>query len=78
MAPTISWTVFDGMGRRAAVASAREDMKASVEAYNLSVVTAVQEVENAMALYLSALKQVDALAEVVKQAKEAFDLFRPI
>ncbi len=74
VAPTISWTVFDGMGRRAAVASAREDMKASVEAYNLSVVTAVQEVENAMALYLSALKQVDALAEVVKQAKEAFDL----
>ena len=34
----------------------------------------MQEVENAMALYLSALKQVDALAEVVKQAKEAFDL----
>lgn len=74
VAPTVSWTVFDGLGRRAAVESAREEMKASVEQYNMAVLTAMQEVDDAMLNYSAALRQVEALEEVVKRAEEAFTL----
>ncbi len=74
IAPTISWTVFDGMARNAALVSAREQLKATVDQYNLAVLTAVQEVDNAMANYLSAMKEAELLADVVEHASNSFDL----
>lgn len=74
IAPTISWTVFDGFARKAALASAREEMKAAVDAYNLAVLTAVQETDNAMAAYNSAVKEAELLEEVLKHAQKAFEL----
>ncbi|MCM1484169.1 MAG: efflux transporter outer membrane subunit [Muribaculaceae bacterium] len=74
IAPSISWTVFDGLSRRAAVESAKEELKISVDAYNLAVVTAVQEVDNAIILYTSAMHEVEALNDVVRSAQESFTL----
>lgn len=74
IAPTLSWTLFDGMARKAALAEAREQMKASVDAYNMAILTAVQETDNAMASYNSAMKEAVLLEEVVVHARKAFEL----
>ena len=74
VAPALSWTIFDGMARKAAVASAREQMQAGVDNYNLTLLTAVQEVDNAMAQYVNALRYIDLVEQVVEQAQKSFDL----
>lgn len=75
IAPTLSWTVFSGFARRAAVASAREEMKASLDQYNLAVLTAVQEADNAMASDKYAYKQTGLYEDVLAHAKKSFNLY---
>lgn len=74
VAPTLSWTLFDGFARRAAVASAKEDMMAAVDSYNMTVLTAVQEVENAVVAYDDAVRYEEEISETVKNAQKAFEL----
>ncbi len=74
IAPTLSWTLFDGFARRSAVASAREMMEIGIEEYNLTVLTAVQEVDNAMAAYANALRAIDLTEKVVEESQRSFDL----
>ncbi len=74
VAPTLSWTIFDGMSRRAAVAQAREQMLGAIDAYNQAVVTAVQEVGNAMESYTNDLRYIDYLNKVVDSAHETLTL----
>lgn len=73
IAPTLSWTIFDGLGRRYAVASAREQLQADVDAYNLTVINAVSEVDNAMNAYVNNLLYIDNLTNVVDQASKSFE-----
>lgn len=74
IAPTLSWTIFDGMSRNAAAASARQQMEAGIDNYNNTVLTAVQEVDNAMATYSNQVKYIDMMEQVVAQAEKAFEL----
>lgn len=62
IAPTISWTIFDGMGREARIAEAKAQLEAGIDQYNLTVMTAVQETENAMTS-LETARQQTALME---------------
>ena len=74
IAPTLSWTVFDGMKRKYAVAAAKEQMLAGIDSYNLTVLTAVKEVENALISYKSACEEVTLVNDVVNQARKTVDL----
>lgn len=74
IAPTLSWNLFDGFARRSAVVSAREMMEIGIEEYNMTVLTAVQEVDNAMAAYSNALKAIEITENVVKESQRSFDL----
>lgn len=74
IAPTLSWTLFDGFARKAAVASAKAQMMEGIDAYNQTLLTAVQEVENAMITYTNALQYENEMSEVVINARKAFDL----
>ncbi len=74
IAPTLSWTIFDGMSRNAAAASARQQMEAGIDNYNNTVLTAVQEVDNAMATYSNQVKYIDMMEQLVAQAEKAFEL----
>lgn len=56
--PTLSWTVFDGLARRANVAIAREDYEALVEQYRYTVMNAVDEVDNALTSYTEAVRSI--------------------
>ena len=70
VAPTLSWTLFDGLARRAATASARQSMELEIDNYNMTVLTAVEEVRNAMARYSATLVYIDRISKVVENSEE--------
>lgn len=72
--PRLSWTIFEGFSRGAALATAREQMQVGIDAYNLTVMTAVSEVENAIASYNAAIKSLNLNSEVFNQSRESFDI----
>lgn len=72
--PTLSWTIFDGFARSAAIASAKQDMLAGIDNYNMTLLTAVQEAENAMVTYYDTGRYLDEMEQVVDNARKAFDL----
>lgn len=72
--PTLSWTVFDGLGRRFAGIAAREQMEADMALYNQTVLTAVEEVRNAISSYTRSIEYIDNLESVIEQCREALRL----
>lgn len=72
--PTLSWTVFNGFGRRAAVASARAEMEIALVSYHQTVLNATSEVENALSSYISARQYVAYLLDVVESARKEVEL----
>lgn len=74
IAPQLSWTIFDGFMRNAEIASAKEQLMASVDAYNLALLTAVQEVDNALTGYRQAVEYEKKIAIVLENAQLAYNL----
>lgn len=74
IAPTLTWTIFSGMARSAALTSARQQMEIGIENYNNTVMTAVQEVDNAIVSYGGTLQNLDVLNQVVDESKKSLDL----
>lgn len=74
IAPTLSWTVFEGFGRKFATESARAQMEADVNAYNQSILTAVEDVRNALSSYRRASEYIATLDNVIEQCQEAMRL----
>lgn len=72
--PRLSWTLFSGMSRKYALASAKEAMEIQIENYNLTVLTAYEEVSNSISSYISVIKQLDVLDKVVEQSQKSFEL----
>ena len=72
--PTLSWTVFDGMARNARVAEARYDMEAQIDSYNLTVMTAVQEVNNAMISWQAMCDQLVYEEMILRDARRVLEL----
>lgn len=74
VAPRLSWTIFSGLSRRAGVISARENMKMSVDNYNMTVLNAVNEVNNAMSSYIASLRNVEIIKELISYDDESYSL----
>lgn len=72
--PTLSWTIFDGMARNAQLAEAKFDFEAHIESYNLTVMTAVEEVNNAMVSWQSISDQLIYDRMLLKEAKRVLEL----
>ena len=70
LAPTVSWPLFQGTQRIQALASARAQLDSGIEQYNQTVLTAVQEVENAMNSYTHIVKQISMLKELVAEGEK--------
>lgn len=70
IAPTLSWTIFDGLARKYNVASARKTMENAIDSYNLTVMTAYEETDNALTTYFSNLKYIDTLDKLVKASAD--------
>ncbi|MBP3590716.1 MAG: TolC family protein, partial [Muribaculaceae bacterium] len=71
VAPTLSWTVFNGMARRAAVVSARDAMEEQIASYRQTVLNAGSEAANALTAYNDALRSIDLYKSVVEQSHES-------
>lgn len=72
--PTLSITIFDGLKRRNSTIAAQQKMEAMVESYNNTILTAVEDVRNAMSLNVAAKEYITRLEEVVRYAKEEVTL----
>lgn len=73
VAPTLSWTVFDGMARRANVRIAREQMEIAIDSYNQAMLSGFEEVQNALTAYGNAVQSVELLNKTVEQSDIALD-----
>ena len=74
IAPTLSWTVFDGMKRKYNAVTAREQMEIEIHNYNSAVMTAVEEVDAAISSYIGSLKNIDVVRQVIEQSQKSLDL----
>lgn len=74
VAPTLSWTVFEGLARQHRVAYAKEQMLAGIDNYNLTVMNAVIETEDALGAYDTALRQISLMKKVCDESEEYFNL----
>ncbi|MDE5857888.1 MAG: TolC family protein [Muribaculaceae bacterium] len=74
VAPRLTWTIFSGFNRRANAISAGETLKMSVDNYNMTVLNAVNEVNNAMSSYVASLKNVDIIKELISYDNESYNL----
>lgn len=74
IAPTLSWTLFDGFARRSATITAKQDMENEIDNYNLTVLNAVTEADNALVAYGNDIEYMKSLQEVVDNSQQAFNL----
>ncbi len=74
IAPTLSWTLFDGLSRKYALATAREQMQAAIDNYNLVVANAFQETDNALAGYHFAIIYLENVERILTADTEALKL----
>lgn len=72
--PTLSWTLFDGMERRANAAIAVDNLREAVDSYNYTVMNAYTEVDNAIESYRAAIRQAAILEQCVSVSQEFLDL----
>lgn len=74
IAPSLSWTVFNGGQLVNAARLAKAQLDESINQFNQTVLTAVQETDNAMNAYRNSIKQIVALREVCNQGAETLKL----
>ncbi|MAM41119.1 MAG: hypothetical protein CL949_22045 [Erythrobacter sp.] len=71
--PALSLPIFDGGQRREAVRGANADAILSAESYRATVLSAIEEVENALTRLNTASRNLDSAASLVAQYQEYFD-----
>ncbi|MCH5239104.1 MAG: efflux transporter outer membrane subunit [Muribaculaceae bacterium] len=74
IAPQLSWTLFEGLSRNYALSEAKLQMEASIDQYNLTVMSAIEEVDNALVTYSSLLKAIELQKKVVEESKKSMEL----
>ncbi|MDE6683452.1 MAG: TolC family protein, partial [Muribaculaceae bacterium] len=74
IAPTLSWTIFDGLARNHKTAEAKIQLEEATDNYNLTVLNAIEEVENAISRYNSSLQEIDCLNLLIEQSKKSLEL----
>lgn len=74
IAPAISWNFFQGGKLAQATRLAKAQLDETIRQFNQTVLTSVQEVDNAMSAYKNSVKQIVALREVVNQGQQTLNL----
>lgn len=70
--PVLSWTVFDGFSRRYSNIEATQALRNAVDNYNLTVQTAISEVNDALSAYFANLRYIESI-EKACEASENYD-----
>ena len=74
IAPSMTWNIFSGGRNLQEERLQRAQLDESINQFNQTVLTAMQEVDNAMSAYKNSIKQIVACKEMLYQGKEAFEL----
>lgn len=74
IAPQLSWTLFEGLSRNYALAESKLQLESAIDQYNLTVMTAVEEVDNALVNYSSLLNAIELQTRVVAESKKSMEL----
>lgn len=74
IAPAVTWTLFKGTQLVNATRLAKAQLDQAINEFNQTVLTAVQETDNAMNAYRNSIKQIVALREVRNQGEETLRL----
>ena len=74
IAPSLSWTIFSGGQLINATRLAKAQLDESINQFNQTVLTAVQETDNAMNSYRNSIQQIVAMREVCNQGEETLKL----
>ncbi|MCS2818679.1 TolC family protein [Bacteroides fragilis] len=74
IAPALSWTLFKGTQLVNATKLAKAQLDEAINQFNQTVLTAVQETDNAMNAYRNSIKQIVALREVRNRGQETLTL----
>lgn len=74
IAPQLSWTLFDGLARNYRTAEAKLQLEAAVDQYNMTVMNAVEEVDNVLLQYDSTLASIEMQKKVVEQSEKSLNL----
>lgn len=74
IAPQLSWTLFDGLARNYRTAEAKLQFEAAIDSYNLTVMNAVGEVDNALQEYYATLQGIELQKKVVEQSEKSMKL----
>ena len=74
IAPSMTWSIFSGGRNLQEERLQRAQLDETINQFNNTVLTAVQEVDNAMSAYRNSIKQIVACREMLYQGKEAFSL----
>lgn len=74
VSPQISWTVFDGQLRNLKVAEEKLQLESDLESYNLTVLTASEEVNNAIDNYQAYQQEISLREKVVEESEKSLAL----
>ena len=74
IAPTMTWNLFNGGKDINATMEAKAELEQSIISFNSSVLTAIQEVSNAMTQYKNSIQTMETLKETVRQGEETLQL----
>lgn len=74
VAPTLTWTLFNGLSRKYKLIEAKEEYMIGIDNYNNTVMTAVKEVQNAMISYKYNLQESSDLEKVTAEALNSLKL----
>lgn len=74
IAPTLSWTLFDGFARKSAKITAKENLESEIDNYNLTILNAIGEADNALVAYGNDLDYMKSIQEVVENSRQSLDL----
>lgn len=74
IAPQLSWTIFEGLARKYSVAEAKEQVLESIDNYNLMLMNAVTETNDALQGYRYALERIGLIQKVCDESHESLEL----
>ena len=74
IAPQLSWTVFEGLSRNFALSESKLQLESAIDQYNLTVMSAIEEVDNALISYASLLNAIELQTKVVAESKKSMEL----
>lgn len=74
IAPTLTWNFSTGGEQIYNVRAAKESLQSEINSYNLTVLTAVEEANNALSSYYTALKHINMINDVVEWARKQLEL----